>query len=55
MHAYWAIFLEQFHYVFNYKLGPQNTIVDALSQQLLLLNILQTDLIGFESLKDQYA
>lgn len=45
----------QFPYVFNYKPRSQNTVVDALSRQLLLLTLLQAELIGFDSLKDQYA
>lgn len=55
MHARWAIFLKQFHYVFNYKLGVQNTVANTLSRQLLLLHTLQIELLGFESLKDQYV
>ena len=55
MHARWAVFLERFQYIFNHKPGSQNQAADALSRQVLLINTLQTELVGFDSLKYQYS
>ena len=54
MHARWAVFLQQFRYSFSYKPGVQNKAADALSRQVLLLNTLHTELVGFDYLKEFY-
>lgn len=55
MHAWWTVFLEQFHYFFQHKPGFQNFATDALSRQLLLLTTLKIELVAFDSLKDLYV
>ncbi|RDX71125.1 Retrovirus-related Pol polyprotein from transposon 17.6, partial [Mucuna pruriens] len=48
-------FLEQFPYVIKHKQGKVNIVVDALSRRHALLAMLETKLLGFESLKDMYV
>ena len=54
MHARWAVFLQQFRYSFSYKPGVQNKAADALSRQVMLLNTLHAELVGFDYLKKLY-
>lgn len=53
MQTRWAIFLEKFNYVFNYKPSIHNQTVDALSRYSFLLTILHVELTGFEQFEDQ--
>lgn len=54
MHAQRAIFFEQFHYVFNYKLNTSNVVANTLNWKSLLLTTLHIEILGFEELKNQY-
>ncbi|RDX58045.1 hypothetical protein CR513_62668, partial [Mucuna pruriens] len=47
-------FLEQFSYVIKHKQGKVNIVVNVLSIRHTLLAMLETKLLGFESLKDLY-
>ncbi|KAL4291314.1 hypothetical protein GQ457_14G026720 [Hibiscus cannabinus] len=54
-HAKWVEFLESFPYVIRYKKGKENVIVDALSRRYLLLNYLDSHLIGFAYIRELYG
>ena len=53
-HAKWVEFIETFPYVIKYKQGHENVVVDALSRRYVLLNTLNTKLLGFEYIKELY-
>ncbi len=44
-----------FPYVIKYKKGKENVVADALSRRFVLLNSVDTKLLGFEYIKDLYA
>jgi len=54
MHARWASYFEQFNFVIRHKSAVNNKVFDALSQKVSLLISLQSEIIGFECLKEQY-
>ncbi|PKU75187.1 hypothetical protein MA16_Dca027667 [Dendrobium catenatum] len=54
-HAKWSEFLSAFHYVLKHKAGHSNQVADALSRRHLLLQTLQTKVVGFEVIQDLYA
>ncbi|KAL4289625.1 hypothetical protein GQ457_14G015280 [Hibiscus cannabinus] len=54
-HAKWVEFLESFPYVIRYKKGKENVVADALSRRYVLLNYLDSHLIGFSYIHDLYA
>ncbi|XP_039014624.1 uncharacterized protein LOC120144671, partial [Hibiscus syriacus] len=54
-HAKWVEFLESFPYVIHYKKGKENVVADALSRRYVLLNTLDSKLLGFSFLKDYYV
>ena len=53
-HAKWIEFIETFPYVIKYKQGQENVVVDALLRRYVLLNTLNTKLLGFEYIKELY-
>jgi hypothetical protein len=53
-HVKWVEFIETFPYVIKYKQGQENVVVDALSRSYVLLNTLNTKLLGFEYIKELY-
>lgn len=55
MHARWVAFIQRFTMVLKHKSRKHNKVVDALSRKGELLVILQTEITGFEQLKDLYA
>jgi len=54
IHAKWVEFLEQFPYVIKHKQGKINVVVDALSRQYTLLNVLNVQYLGFYLIKELY-
>nr|KYP64491.1 Transposon Ty3-G Gag-Pol polyprotein [Cajanus cajan] len=46
--------LKQFPYVIKYKKGSTNIIADALSRRHVLLNILGSQILGFDDIKELY-
>jgi len=54
-HAKWVEFLQSFNFSSKYKDGKSNVVADALSRRYALMSILETRLLGFETLKDHYA
>ena len=48
-------YIETFPYVFRYKQGKENVVVDALSRRYVLLTSLGAKMLGFEYVKDMYA
>ncbi|RDX96092.1 Retrovirus-related Pol polyprotein from transposon 17.6, partial [Mucuna pruriens] len=54
-HAKWVEFLEKFPYVIKHKQGKANIVANALSRRHALLAMLETKLLGFESLKNLYV
>ncbi|RDY09797.1 Retrovirus-related Pol polyprotein from transposon 17.6, partial [Mucuna pruriens] len=50
----WIEFLEQFPYVIKHKQGKGNIVTYALSKRHSLLFMLETNLLGFEHLKELY-
>ena len=53
-HAKWVEFLQSFNFSSKYKDGRSNVVADALSRRYALISILETRLLGFETLKDYY-
>lgn len=53
-HAKWVEFLQSFNFSSKYKDGKSNVVADALSRRYALISILETRLLGFETLKDYY-
>ena len=53
--AKWVEFLESFAYVIKYKKGSTNVVADTLSRRYVLITSLQSKLLGFELIKDQYC
>jgi len=53
-HAKWVEFIETFPYVIKYKQGQENVVADALLRRYVLLNTLNTKLLGFEYIKELY-
>ena len=53
-HAKWVKFIEQFPYVIKHKQGKANVVVDALSRRHTLLNVLDTQFLGFDHIKEIY-
>jgi hypothetical protein len=54
-HAKWVEFIESFPYVIKHKKGKENIIADALSRRYTLLNQLDYNIFGLETIKDQYV
>ena len=54
-HVKWVKFMESFPYGIKYKKGKVNVVIDALSKRYALISMLNTRLMGFEQVKDQYA
>ncbi|KAK8600731.1 hypothetical protein V6N12_050582 [Hibiscus sabdariffa] len=54
-HAKWVEFLESFPYVIRYKKGKENVVADALSRRYVLLNYLDSHLIGFAYIRELYG
>ncbi|KAI0529217.1 hypothetical protein KFK09_001764 [Dendrobium nobile] len=54
-HAAWSEFLASFNYVIKHKAGHLNQAPDALSRCHLLLQTLQTKVLGMENFKDLYS
>lgn len=54
-HARWIEFIKTFPYVIKYKKGKENIVADALFRRYVLLNTLETKLLGFEHIKTLYA
>jgi len=53
-HAKWVEFIEQFPYVIKHKKGKANVVVDAISRRHTLLNVLETQYLGFDHIKEIY-
>ena len=53
-HAKWAEFLQVFQFVLKHKFGQLNTVADALSRRHVLLNTMQSMVIGFWIIKTLY-
>lgn len=54
-HAKWVEFIETFPYVINYKQGKENVVADALSRRYVLVNVLASRMMGFESLEGFFS
>ena len=54
MHARWASYFEQFNFVIRHKSGVDIKVSDTLSRRVALLVSLQSEIIGFDLLKELY-
>ncbi|PKU69610.1 RNA-directed DNA polymerase [Dendrobium catenatum] len=54
-HATWSESLAAFQFVLKHKSGKLNQVADALSRRHVLLQVLQSKVIGFENIKEMYA
>nr|XP_009773399.1 PREDICTED: uncharacterized protein LOC104223632 [Nicotiana sylvestris]XP_016484711.1 PREDICTED: uncharacterized protein LOC107805229 [Nicotiana tabacum] len=53
-HAKWVEFLQNFQFVIKHKTGNLNQVVDALSIRPCLLSMMQTNVFGFDYIKELY-
>ena len=53
-HAKWVEFIEQFPYVIKHKQVKSNVVVHALSRRHTLFNVLDTQYLGFDHIKEIY-
>ena len=53
-HAKWVSFLQGYTFVIKHKLRKHNQVVDALSRRVFLLHIMETEVVGFDAIKDLY-
>ena len=54
-HAKWVEFIETFPYVIKYKQGKESIMANALSRRYVVLNTMNTRLLGFEYVKELYV
>ena len=54
MHAWWVSYIQRFTFSLKHKSGKLNWVGDALSHRATLLVTLQTDITGFECLKELF-
>ena len=54
MNARWASYVELFNFMIRHKYGVDNKVPDALSRRVSLLISLQSEIIGFDFLKELY-
>jgi hypothetical protein len=54
MHARWITFMQKFTFSLKHKARLMNKVADALSRRTTLLVIVETEITGFETLKEQY-
>jgi hypothetical protein len=53
-HAKWVSFLQGYNFVLKHKSGKQNQVADALSRRVTLIITMETEVIGFDSIKSLY-
>ena len=53
-HARWLEFVESFPYVIKYKKGKENIVADSLSRRHALISLMESKVMRFEHIKDQY-
>ena len=53
-HAKWVEFIEQFPYVIKYKQCKANVVAYAFFRRHTLLNVLDTQYLGFDHIKEIY-
>ena len=53
-HGKWVSFLQQYNFVIKHKAGVENKVADALSRVHLILTTMAVQVIGFDSLKQDY-
>ena len=53
-HAKWVSFLQGYNFVLKHKSRKQNQVADALSRRVVLLNIMEIEMVGFDAIKDLY-
>ena len=54
-HAKWVKFLQSFSFVSKYKPGHTNVVADALSRRYSMLAVLDSRILGFQSMKELYS
>jgi len=53
-HDRWVEFLQDYTYILKHKAGVENRVADALSRCRALLSVMNTEVVGFEKIKDIY-
>ncbi|XP_043717743.1 uncharacterized protein LOC122665641 [Telopea speciosissima] len=54
-HAKWVAYLQEFIFVFKYKVGKAKTLVDALSIKVLTLHTFSANVTSIDHIKDKYV
>jgi len=53
-HSKWVEFLQDYTFVLKHKADVENKVADALSQHVMTLVTMSTEVIGFERLREKY-
>ncbi|XP_078444229.1 uncharacterized protein LOC144713509 [Wolffia australiana] len=53
--ARWIAYLQDYTFVIRHKKGKDNVVVDALSRRPLVHNMVKTQVLGFEKIRDDYV
>ena len=53
-HSKWVEFLQDYTFVLKHKVKVENKVADALSQRIMILVAMSTEVTGFERLREEY-
>ena len=54
-HCRWIEFMQDYTYTLKHTFGVENKVADALSERTCVLKQLNTEVVGFERIKEEYV